>query len=279
MFIKKIKTISLLIVLLFVSVLILTGCKDNNDDPGTNPGGFDNNVVTQVRNYNILEGTEHQTAVYVFTSNVEGPKVAIVGGIHGDEVAGWKTALLLIEKVDYYHGTVMIIPQAYIKADNMINRYPGYTASNGAKYNRALDLNRNFPGKANGTETEQIAYAISQEVENFDADYIIDLHESRRSVTDPNPLLGDLLIYGNIKSSIFCEEITYEFNKNYKLPGEVSFGTDQDAPGGAFNQYFGEKFPKKVVFTVETNRQLTEARRIEQQSQLLSIFFETIWSE
>ncbi len=273
---KKIRLLSLLMLLLF-SFITLTGC-DNEQNPDNDHDPSDK-VVTQVENFMILEGTEHETAVYIFTSNVEGPKVAIVGGIHGDETAGWKTALKFIEKVDYYHGTVMIIPQAYIKADKMVNRYPGYTASNGAKYSRSLDLNRNFPGDPNGSETEKIAYAIRKEVENFDADYIIDLHESRRSVTDPNPLLGDLLIYGNVKSSIFCEDITYEFNKNYKLPGEVSFGTDQDAPGGAFNQYFGETYPNKIVFTVETNRQLMETRRIEQQTQLLTIFFETIWSE
>ena len=137
-------------------------------------------------------------------------------------------ALSLIEKVDYYHGTVMIIPQAYIKADNMINRYPGYTASNGAKYNKALDLNRNFPGKADGTETEKIAYAIAQEVENFDADYIIDLHESRSSASssffeeEQKSRLGDLLIYGNSWTSLFTQTVIEDYNAKLEdVPEEI----------------------------------------------------------
>ena len=89
-----------------------------------------------------------------------------------------------------------------------------YISAGGYIYHsRALDLNRNFPGKVDGTETEKIAFAITQEVEKHEADYIIDLHESRRSYSDSDPLLGDLLIYGNVDSSLFCYDLVNEFNK------------------------------------------------------------------
>ena len=263
-----------LILLLSIFAITLYACdKDEND--GEEPE-IENQVSHDV--YNIMERTEHETAVHIFKSNLPGPKVVIVGGIHGDETAGWKTALNLVERVNFFRGEVIIIPQAYIKADNMVNRYPGYTATNGAKYSKALDLNRNFPGKVDGTETEKIAFVITQEVEKHEADYIIDLHESRKSYSDTDPLLGDLLIYGNVDSSLFCYDLVNEFNKSYLKEGEVNFSFDTNAPDGAFNQYFGDTYPNAIVFTVETNRQLEEARRIEQQTQILDLLFETIWN-
>lgn len=268
-----------LLVLLFLSVFTLVAC-DNGENEGGEPNKKDpdpENIVSH-ETYNIMVGTQNETTVHIFKSNLPGPKVVIVGGIHGDEVAGWKTALSFVERENFFKGEVIIIPQAYIRADNMVNRYPGYTATNGAKYSKSLDLNRNFPGKANGTETEQIAYAITQEVEKHDADYIIDLHESRRSYSNSNPLLGDLLIYGNVDSSLICYDLVNEFNKSYLKEGEVNFFYDTNAPDGAFNQYFGDTYPDKIVFTVETNRQLKEARRIEQQTQMLDLLFETIWN-
>lgn len=268
-----------LLLLLFLSVFTLVAC-DNGENEGGEPNKKDpdpENIVSH-ETYNIMVGTQNETTVHIFKSNLPGPKVVIVGGIHGDEVAGWKTALNFVERENFFKGEVIIIPQAYIRADNMVNRYPGYTATNGAKYSKSLDLNRNFPGKANGTETEQIAYAITQEVEKHDADYIIDLHESRRSYSNSNPLLGDLLIYGNVSSSLICYDLVNEFNKSCLKEGEVNFFYDTNAPDGAFNQYFGDTYPDKIVFTVETNRQLKEARRIEQQTQMLDLLFETIWN-
>ena len=232
-------------------------------------------ITNTVETWKILEDSIYETTVYKFTSNVPGKRCAIVGGIHGDEVAGWKAALQLKERRDFI-GEVLIIPQASIYACKREERYPGYgDAVNGIKYK---DLNRNFPGNPNGNVTEKIADAIAQTVKDFDADIIVDLHESRRSYSDSDPLLGDLLIYGNVDSSLFCYDLVNEFNKSYLKEGEVNFSFDTNAPGGAFNQYFGDTYPNAIVFTVETNRQLEEARRIEQQTQILDLLFETIWN-
>lgn len=270
MFHNNLKPLKMFFLLLLCTcVFTLSACGDKeNPDP--------ENIVAH-NTYNIMEGTQNETAVHIFKSNLPGPKVVIVGGIHGDETAGWKTALKFVERENFFKGEVIIIPQAYKRADEMINRYPGYTATNGAKYNKKLDLNRTFPGAANGTETEQIAFAITKEVEKHEADYIIDLHESRRSYSDPDPLLGNLLIYGNIDSSLFCYDLVNEFNKTYLKEGEEKFFYDTNAPQGAFNQYFGEAYPNAIVFTIETDRQLKETRRIEQQTQILDLLFNTIW--
>lgn len=273
----------ILILVICLGLLSFASC--NKDDDTNNK----NNVVENInehRTFDILQDTIYQTTVHIFKSNIEGPKVAIVGGIHGDEIAGWSTALNLVKR-NNFKGEVMIIPQASILADTLQQRYPGQKSNNiydGVKYS---DLNRTFPGSATGTVTEQIAHAIAVTVENFEPEYFIDLHESRRSSTDPvSPLLGDLLIYGNINSSLFVEDITYEFNHKYLLNGETAFGTDTNAPKGSFCNYFGSNFPNSIVFTIETNREYSTilgkdtadlSRRIEQQTQLLDIFFSLIW--
>lgn len=239
-------------------------------------------ITNTVETWNILQDSIYETTVYKFTSSVPGLKYAIVGGIHGDELAGWKAALQLKNRNDFV-GEVLIIPQANILACKREERYPGRGAAvNGVVYK---DLNRNFPGNENGNVTEQIAYAISSTVEAFDADYIIDLHESLRSSSSSyhdggtSSRLGDLLIYGNSWTSLFTQTVIEEYNDTYVTEEDYNFATDTYAPGGSFNQYFGKLYEDRVVITIETTRYYNEnepkreARRIQQQLELIDLIF------
>lgn len=239
-----------------------------------------NDIVNEVETWKILEDSIYETTVYKFTSNIPGKKCVIVGGIHGDEVAGWKAALQLKERRDFV-GEVLIIPQASIYACKRDERYPGRGVPvNGITYK---DLNRQFPGKPDGNITQQIAYAISETVTNFDPDVIVDLHESLRSSSssyfdsDTSSRLGDLLIYGNSWTSLFTQSVIEEYNASYLQKEDYPFGTDTYAPGGSFNQYFGKKYEDRIVITVETTRYFNnstpkdEDRRIQQQMELVDL--------
>ena len=171
-------------------IVTCSACKSVEEEP--------DNLVTKT-SYEILASTIYETTVYVFTSNLPGPTVMIVGGIHGDEIAGWQVAQTLVTKDDY-RGKVIIIPKANILATTLQKRYPGQETKGVYQGISYSDLNRVFPGKIDGTITEQIAYAIIEEVEKYQPDYIVDLHESRRSYTDKSPLIGDEIIYGNSKA-------------------------------------------------------------------------------
>ena len=239
-------------------------------------------IENTVETWNILEDSIYETAVYKFTSNVPGKKYAIVGGIHGDEVAGWKAALQLKEKRNFT-GEVLIIPQASILACKREERYPGRGLGgivNGITYK---DLNRNFPGDPNGNVTKQIAYAISETVKDFNPDVVVDLHESLRSSSssffdeDTSSRLGDLLIYGNSWTSLFTQSVIEDYNSLYLKDGDYPFGTDTYAPGNSFNQYFGKLYEDRIVLTIETTRYINdttpkkESRRIEQQLELIDM--------
>ena len=237
-------------------------------------------ITNTVETWKILEDSIYETTVYKFTSNVPGKRCVIVGGIHGDEVAGWKAALQLKERRNFI-GEVLIIPQASILACKREERYPG----RGEKVNGIIykDLNRNFPGKPDGNITQQIAYAINETVTNFDADIIVDLHESLRSSSssyfdqDTSSRLGDLLIYGNSWTSLFTQTVIEDYNASYLQEGDYPFGTDTFAPGGSFNQYFGKKYEDRIVITIETTRYFNtskpkdESRRIQQQLELIDL--------
>lgn len=237
-------------------------------------------ITNTVETWKILEDSIYETTVYKFTSNVPGKRCVIVGGIHGDEVAGWKAALQLKERRNFI-GEVLIIPQASILACKREERYPGRGEEvNGIIYK---DLNRNFPGKPDGNITQQIAYAINETVTNFDADIIVDLHESLRSSSssyfdqDTSSRLGDLLIYGNSWTSLFTQTVIEDYNASYLQEGDYPFGTDTFAPGGSFNQYFGKKYEDRIVITIETTRYFNtskpkdESRRIQQQLELIDL--------
>ena len=273
---------------LLLSIGIVSSCSgvtpSSNNSQVSTPSNSEITIENTVETWSILEDTIYETTAYKYTSNVHGKKIAIVGGIHVDEVAGWKSALKLKERRDFT-GEVLIIPQASILACKREERYPGYgDAVNGIKYK---DLNRNFPGKPNGNATEKIADAIAQTVIDFDADIIVDLHESRSSASasffdeGASSRLGDLLIYGNAWSSLFCAVVTQQYNASYLQSGDYPFGTDTYAPGGSFNQYFGNLYEEKIVLTIETTRytdyekriKKDENRRIQQQLEMIDLVF------
>ena len=52
--------------------------------------------VQTVSRYKIGEGTTEENEVVKIVSENPGPTVYIVGGIHGDELAGWNTANYLV---------------------------------------------------------------------------------------------------------------------------------------------------------------------------------------
>ena len=272
-----------------------TGQPDENGTGGTDQPTEQQVTVTHTRNV-LLEGTSWETAVHTYVTDKQVPKIAIVGGIHGDELAGWTTALELVgdfnEDLPGICGEILLIPQANILADTLEDRYPGRKGAvsgvgtvDGVKYS---DLNRSFPnGRAsNATEaTITISDAIRAAVESFDPDYIIDLHESRHSWTEQDitsTSLGDTLIFKN--EALFMDDLLYYYNQVYLEEGETQFTSNPASTKGSFNYYFSNLYPDKVVFTIETNRGYVSGQntialsvRVRQQHNILNALFDIVW--
>ncbi|MGE5455342.1 MAG: succinylglutamate desuccinylase/aspartoacylase family protein [Methylocystaceae bacterium] len=116
--------------------------------------------------YNIAtSNSTYQTKVYVIDSGVAGPTVMVVGGVHGNETAGYRAAGQ-VKDFTVKKGRLIVIPEAHKPA----------IARKSRTYN-GNDLNRDFPQGSTQSADSYIAREIYQVVKNYDVDYLVDLHE------------------------------------------------------------------------------------------------------
>ena len=277
---KKKSTYLLIISLVFIIGLtsVLTACGETGDD-NREPLTVEH-ITTK-----MLAGTRDETEVHRFVTNREGPRIVIVGGTHGDEKAGWSAALRLVSILDSEEkrrddmcGEILIIPQVNINADKAGKRY--LSTVDGVAYS---DLNRSFPnGRESGAAaaTIKISDAVIEIIETFEPDYVVDLHESRKSWEDG--YLGNSVISDN--EPFFIEDMLINYNDNYIEEGEPDFINQPAVKNGSFSKYFSARYPDKVVFTIETNREyaggtdtIALSVRVRQQLNILNSMFDFAW--
>lgn len=162
-----------------------------------------------------LEGTAGDTEIYVLKGKEEGGSALVLGGTHANELSGHMVAVLLIENVTVEQGTLYVIPRANAsgfthndpqeghpsavhftteggcvrafthgsRATNPVHQWPdpdvyvnymGQSLSGSENRN----LNRCYPGKADGTLTERICYGIVALINTEDINVTVDLHEA-----------------------------------------------------------------------------------------------------
>lgn len=97
-----------------------------------------------------------------------GPRLVFTAGVHGDEFEGIRALGELAPKLSPQdiHGTVVLVPVANPEAVAAVSRTSPVDGGN---------LNRSFPGRADGTPTEQLAYLLMEQVIRG-ADLLVDLH-------------------------------------------------------------------------------------------------------
>lgn len=98
-----------------------------------------------------------------------GPTLALVGGTHGSEVAPIVALQRVRADVDasQLKGTLLIVHIANMPS--FLGRTVYYSPHDGK------NLNRVYPGKADGTSSERVAYAITNEIIQR-SDYLVDMH-------------------------------------------------------------------------------------------------------
>src|SRR5689334_3091844 len=98
-----------------------------------------------------------------------GPVLAIVSGSHGTEYASIIAVERLIQRLDpkALNGTVILVPLVNIPSFEQKIAHVNPTDGK--------SMNRFYPGKADGTQTERASLAITREVVEK-SDHLIDLH-------------------------------------------------------------------------------------------------------
>jgi N-alpha-acetyl-L-2,4-diaminobutyrate deacetylase len=106
--------------------------------------------------------------------NGTGPTVLLMAGNHGDEYPGQVAILKLCRElsVDQICGRIIMIPVLNVPASKAATRLSPLDGKN---------LNRSFPGRADGTVTEMVAHFLTTVLFPL-ADVVIDIHTGGRSV-------------------------------------------------------------------------------------------------
>lgn len=104
----------------------------------------------------------------------EGPTVLVLGGNHGDEYQGQIAAMRLARELtpDVIHGRLILIPSL---------NFPAARAATRLSPLDGMNMNRAFPGNAEGSVTSQIAHYLTHTLFPM-SDAVIDIHSGGRSM-------------------------------------------------------------------------------------------------
>lgn len=107
------------------------------------------------------------TPIYVSRGNEDGPVLALIAGMHGDEINGMEIVRRILESGLHQpkRGTIVCMP--------IINIYGFLNFSREVPDGK--DINRSFPGSKRGSLASRVAYHLMHEVIPF-IDYGIDFH-------------------------------------------------------------------------------------------------------
>lgn len=162
-----------------------------------------------------LAGTGGDTDVYLFEGDSEGGSLLVIGGTHASEIAGYMATVVLVENLLVEAGRVFLIPRSNASAathnepqeghpqhitietaggprsfrfgarfTNPVHQWPDpevYVQPNSGTVlagNETRNLNRAYPGIADGNLTERVAWAITELIRREKIDLSFDIHES-----------------------------------------------------------------------------------------------------
>jgi predicted deacylase len=162
-----------------------------------------------------IKGTINDSNIYVLEGTKPGGTILILGGTHPEEPGSRLTTWILAENAEVYQGRLLVINSANRSATTVTRLGGGYPPDftiptkwggqkfrMGDRWSNPLDqwpdpeayihypsrqelayvdirnLNRAFPGRANGTLTEKTCHALTQLIKKEQVDIVIDLHEA-----------------------------------------------------------------------------------------------------
>ena len=163
-----------------------------------------------------LKDTNLDTDVFILDSGKPGVTALMLGGTHGNELAGTTSALVVVENSVMKAGRLIVIPYANHSAismkdtrqhiaqrhriesrsgerylvygdrrtdpdDQRIEDPEIYTNPKGYELTNGAEsrnLNRTYPGKPDGTPTERVSFAIIELIKKEQVDLSLDMHEA-----------------------------------------------------------------------------------------------------
>ncbi len=130
-----------------------------------------------------FDGTSGESPVLVVNGIGKGPTLCLTGAIHGDELNGIEMIRRVIQDLDpgRVKGAVIGVPIVNLQGFRRGSRY----------LPDRRDLNRYFPGNANGSSASRIAASLFEEVIR-QCDGLVDIHTGSLNRTNLPQLRADL---------------------------------------------------------------------------------------
>lgn len=196
-----------------------------------------------------IKGTSSDTEIYVLDGKKEGGSTLILGGTHANEPSGYLAAIMMIENLVPETGTVYVIPRANAsafthndaqegspqkitietpwgerwfrfgsRATNPTDQWPDpdvyIHAASGQKLSgsETRNLNRGYPGREDGTRTEQVCFGIVNLINTDKIDMTFDLHEASPEYPVINAIVAHedaMTIASNVVINLQLEGINF----------------------------------------------------------------------
>ena len=181
--------------------------------------------------YLELGGGKFRLPAAVLHGEQPGRTMLITAGVHSGEYVGIQAAIELSQKlkIEKVTGTVIIV--------KVMNRTAFEKRGGSLGYADQKDLNRVFPGKEDGTETERLAWMAAKELLPA-ADYYIDLHSG-----DDYEQLTPYVYYAgraDREVSAMSRRMAEQVDVPYMVKSDV-------ASGGAYNYAASQGIPSILI--------------------------------
>lgn len=154
----------------------------------------------------VAAGTKYATPLYVIDSGKPGPVVMIVGGVHGNEPAGYMAAAKF-KNTSIKNGKLLVLPQANKRA-----------VANNTRSMGGADLNRAFPRSKNDSADNSLSKAIFKVVKDYDVDWLMDMHEGTNynRLSSTSSVGQSVIYYPDAQTRKVAVKIVNSLNSNIK---------------------------------------------------------------
>lgn len=212
----------------------------------------------------IGQGEAWETPYWIQDSQVAGPTVLVVGGVHGNEPAGSRAA----EQISGWkpiRGKLIVVPRVNRLGLEANTRWlPKYRSDKSLR-----DLNRNFPRKGRDEPQSELANALWEFANEHQPDWVFDLHEGFDFHRINSKSVGSSVI-AFPRQKNFATQMVAEVNR--VVPKEKQFVVlaGSGPVAGSFARACGEKLNAQGFICETTTKLQPISTRARQHRQMIS---------